>query len=650
MSRRTREPLGKHFQDYLEGYLKTEGLQRVIPEFRHASLFNTPAIYLWLITLWALSASVIYRAEGSIVGAILLLPLSFVLTILIVSIVVIARFGFQVDVHAKDVASYFGGGVLMVTLILISMGGFIIVGSWRVLGYLLVSYLVSFIVFYFAHQHGYHIYAWAETLKLTFRMLKRSIGLIILLMPLLFTLVVFAVFSQEIWQVLGGLPNRRVPVVILVVFLPVVLLGYVSLKREAAELVAAFPEFPLGRGDIESVPWINRKLSVGLISPEEVDQALRQINWRDAAKIQNELTPAIRARVKLILMLLLFFLSVATFVVFTLYFGALFSTVLDPTLIRTWINEPIQGTSLRLWSIDLPVSDATWATFKVAALLAAFLSAMSIVVSLTDATVQERYQVWLGGEIRYWYVSSIAYLSLIDKNFQVLNYVVHDRKRGTVNMNVLVPQHLSVEEVRTACETLEKRHGDYRLFIVRAFQQRDTITNYGPGVMTDSWQFLRNKSTDYTGFEVFPESDDEVRRNHFLGSALAESNSPIPDGWFGESADAITVAKAIWHDRDLRPIILHPYAVVTENILSVTVRLTKRFEGREAYPGLLRKIITFVELAMQKPSTIWIELYYRESLDSLARLEINQEFDYTVYKDEHSKKSQYGKIKEWITS
>jgi len=637
-------------QEHLEEYLKREGLYAVIPEHRRPPL---PIALIWLIGLWipAIYFLLRYRGFGGLLMAIFG-PAVLLAGILLILAIFFAIRQFRSGKKLADTDARTVGGVLMFgfpVLMAVVLGLYL--RSWSVTVWYVVLSAVGMMFVLLLQWQAHRARLLIELARSTFRVLWQSVTLLLMLVPLLLVVVLLSVFSQELWESLGGLSLARLIVGAFLMALPAFLFVSASLEREATGIVGEFPEGERIAENAESTPFIKNKLDSGLISEEEWARLRSELRWRDKTKLSKNLLPILQNKVKRWLALLLGLTSIALITSFFAYFYILFSVLLKPSLVATWVDMQLETLVLPLsflgysWEVGLPTTAGPVA--KVSLLLAIFVAVMSSIYAFTDDLFKMRFTKWLDQKAVSWLAVSFIYQCAMSPNYQIWEYVVNDKQKGIANVSIIIPQGLSKKEVEKACEHMETRLQEYRnLVLITAFEQNVERPVYTYGMPGNRWQLLHNKNKGIREFEPIPFVANEPRYQHFLGRDCLQNGLEISDDWFGNTPQGIAIAKAIWKADVGHEWVLHPYAF-EGTILSLEINLTRRMAKSDQYRQYVRKLLTLTKQKAPDVQNIWIYLYFRDTIDILAHLNWSKQLSYVEYKDEIKGKSRIEKLDDW---
>jgi hypothetical protein len=312
------------------------------------------------------------------------------------------------------------------------------------------------------------------------------------------------------------------------------------------------------------------------------------------------------------------------------------------------LNVPLR---IAEFSYEFGLDSTLLPTMQVALLLAVFVAMMSVVYALTEDSFKEQFTKWLSEKAYNWLAASSLYLSSIHPNYQIWEYTRDDKRSGMVNVSIVVPKDISEQEVRVACEHLDSQLKAYQqLVVITAFEQNQADPRYRTGIPGKRWRFIHNKIKEKQFFEETSLETDEVRYQDSLGHTGLQENEEIPDEWFGNSLQAVSLARKIWESDIHHGLILHPYGFEANLLLTLEIHLLKRLPNSNDYQQFIKELLPKIQDVYQTPHnrTILIDLCFRDTVDSLASFEWNQEHAYITYKDEYIGKSKMEKLKKWV--
>jgi len=630
-------------QEDLERYLKREGLYDVIAEHSRTRLFSLslPIVFMWLVGLWGPAAYFLLSHKGlrGLTVAFVGPPVMFAGAFIVVAFrFALRRLRSGIKLTDADKGTI-GGFFLLVFPLLMSVALGVYLTSWLAAITYIAIYAVVMVVALLLQKQAYRVHLLIELVRSVLRALWRSAGLLPVLIPYLFVIVGLSVFSQELWQAIGTLSLPRLVGTALCLLVPELILVGASLNREAAAIVGAFPE----RGHIvkiaENTQYVGARLREGLISKEEWNRLAGQLEWRSATRLAEQLLPMLRRRTKRWLALLLGCTSLALTASFFAYFCVFLSVVLGPSLVEKWTGIQARPLTLAMhllgyrWRLGLTTGSLCIA--KVSAVLAIFAGVVSTVHALTDEPLKRVYTEWLNDKASAWLAISSLYLSGVSPNYQLWEYVVRDKDKGIANVSIVVPRELPEEQVEEACAHMESCLEEYRTLVtITAFEQKSERPVYKPGMPGNRWRLLHNKVKDIRVFESIPLVLDELRYQHFLGRDSLDQEIGIADEWFGSTAQGIALAKLIWNADADHEWVLHPYVFRSDKLLSLEISLTKRKETSEQYRQCVRQVLAQTKEMVPDAKNIWIDLCFRDTIDTLASLQWSEELPYVSYRDE----------------
>ena len=268
--------------DILEQYLKDEGLYSVILEHRRRSLFRLPVAAIWFIFTWGLSCLMVVNSRGSqgLIVAILIPSILFIVIIaLFVVFYIIRQFRTGQKLSSQN-AGPIGLFLIFVLPLLTAIALGIYLSTWLGAIVYIGIYVSGLIIVLFMQMQVYRIHLLIESMRSVFRALRRSLALLLVLIPLLLIVVVLSVFSQELWQALATLSATRLIGSMACLIAPALVLVAASLDRETKAVVGIFPDKQQIIERAENTGFVKDKLDKGLISQEEWDKLQKQLEWR----------------------------------------------------------------------------------------------------------------------------------------------------------------------------------------------------------------------------------------------------------------------------------------------------------------------------------------------------------------------------------
>jgi hypothetical protein len=609
---------------------------------------------MWLVGLWGPAAYFLLSRKGfgGLIVAILGPLILFVVAFLVLAVIfVIRQFRSGKRLTSAD-AGTIGGFFLQVFPLLMTVALGIYLRSWLVaIGYIAL-YIAVMVIVLLLQMQPYRVHLLIELARSVFRALWRSMALLLVLIPLLFVIVVLSVFSQELWQALGTLSLSRLVGGALCLVVPALILLLASLDREAAAIVGQFPDKSQIIENAENTLYIKIRLRKGLIGEEEWDRLKSQLEWRGTTRLAERLLPMLHKKVKRWLALLLGLTSLALVASFFVYFYVFFSVILSPSLIEMWTGIQLNAMIVPIgffgyhWEFELPTTAVAIA--KVSLVLAVFIAVMSIVYALTDETIKRIFTEWLNQKASSWLAVSSLYLCAVSPDYQIWEYFVRDKNKGIANVSIVVPRGLSGELVKKACEHVESRLEEYRnLIVITAFEENPERPVYKLGMPGNRWRLLHNKVKGIRVFESIPLVLDELRYQHFLGRNSLREGVEIEDEWFGNTPKGMALAKSVWEADADHEWVLHPYVFESDAILSFEISLAKRRAKSDQYRQYVRELLTLTRQMIPDAKNILVELSFRDTVETLARLNWSKELPYAEYKDELIGESKIEKPSAW---
>lgn len=641
-------------QNYLEQYLKREGLLNIIPEYRREPLFPLPIATIWVAFIFLIEIYFTYSIKGInglLAGLLIPLFLGAVLFLFLLVFFLLKQLLKKQNTAQVD-ATVTGGIILLGFPPLLAIITGLYLRSWSAGLWILGLSIFGIILIAVLNSQTFPLFLFFELIRSIFRTIAQSLALISLLLPILLAIVLLSIFTQDLWQALGNLTLFRIIEGVVLVALPAFLLVRVSANKLIQEIIGEFPELSDLKENAKRVEFLSNKLDQEFISKEEWSKANNELVWRHKEKLAEALTP-LKSRVKLLFGLLLVITNFTLIAVFFFYFYVLFWVLIGEAVIAEWTNIQLSLIEIpinlfgKTW--QFPISSATIPLIKVSLLLAVFVSVITTTQAMIDDSFKEIFTERLKHKYNDWLAISSIYLSITSPNYQIWEYIVSDKKLGRANVNIVVPQELTEKQIEEACEHMATRLEKYRHWIrVTAFEQKDDQRVYGYGIPGKRWVLHHNKVNGSKHFEENHLILEELHEDHNLGQELIRKNEEIPDEWFGESSEAVKLARIIW-DADIdHSLILHPYiSIPNDNVVIAHLHLTRRLTSSGEYEDFIRDQL--VRITQYKPAAnkIMISALSRETFDILASLDWNKDIDFVTYFDKVLNKSKTQHIKSW---
>lgn len=646
--------------DYFESYFKQQGLLKLIPDARRPSVFKIPptrVLIMWflLIALTSLCLGLV-RAEsrGIVVGLVLPVAVFILVTFLMNRYIVIHKSLTQGN-GSKERATQQAGVVgLLMFCILLALGIDLLVFPGSFLSFF-VFMVASLFALFLVSSQGYRVHLAIEGVRTVFRLLPQTLLLVATLTPILLIVVILSVFSSEVWQAVGSLPWSRVAAAAVLLILPTLLFVALSLPKITKPILdRVFDGVSIPLTDAKAVPFLRDKFNKRLISSEEWQRALDDLAWKDASKLRATVRPVVEGKVGRWLALLLALTSLALLSLFFFYFFAFSYIVVQPSLVATWAQ--LQAESGKLTIITLPVLaselvllDADAAIAKVSFLLAIIATVTFAVQILSDENHRREITAWLEEKAKAWSLIGVLHQSCIRSGYQVWEYLVRDKVHGILNSTIVVPKGLTDEIVRAACEDMKASLGNHwKHILITAFEQNPGNPDYRRGMPGKRWQMSHNRATNETTFVPIHLELSEIRYEHFLGFDANEAGVEIPDQWFGNNTSSVVLSRSIWESDGQRILFLHPYVNQDNMNVWVDLHMLKRLEKTTDYKELVKRILAEVTKMTAEASNVWIDLYFRDTVDVMVRFVWSKQLNYTDYWDEITRRNRIDSLESWI--
>jgi hypothetical protein len=632
-------------QDYLETCFKNEGLYELLPEDRRDSLLTIPLATIWFLLLWLIQTSLIlWRTHYSYAGwitSILFLPLLFGVSFVVLVLFFLFRH-IKVILQGKtpDLTQYvslIGLYFLVIFPALLIAGTAIYLESFLILALQFILSILAMAIAILLNAQKSRVRLLLEFFRSAWKLLIRSAALMFILLPVLLAIIVLSVFSSDLWSAIGNLSYGRLVAGTALLLLPILFLVVGTLRQMARTIVGGVPALPDILSTAAKYPLLKKSLERGLISAEEWRDVNDELSWRHLDRLGKTFVPAIRAKVQHWLILLLAITCLLVALTFFGYFFVLFRTLLLPTVIAQWVGITVEtsdhvmsifGRTLifRTHSTDVAVLKVCW-------MLSVFITLASTVYALTDEGAAEQITTWLRERAKTWLAFAVVYDAVLCPGYQTWRIVRADKKRGLINLFIVVPLNSTSDQVKIACENLESRLTRYKnLVYITAFEQNNRET-YDTWISGRRWQLINNKKTNSRSFDYLDVTDDDVTSQPFLGLECLDAGKAIPDEWFGSGSQDTAIGREIW-ESDNDHVILHPYVVCTSSAAFVTVRMRKRLPNSEQYKQFMKHLFNLISKRLAAETSINIDISFRESEEALASVWFNPGMARVIYKDE----------------
>ncbi len=643
-------PATPTFQDYLETYLKNEGVFVLIPKSRRFASFPIILTLIWFIGTLAIS-SIIGYTVNRIDGVIFIISVavgSYIATFLGVIIYHIWKSIIKKqNVRSSNTSFIDVVFNFIVYPAILSIAMTVYAKSWLVGLVSLLSYLLTILLVVIINAKAYGIYVTFRSVLITFVDLIRSIWFAFVLFPLLLIVIFLSVFSGELWQSIGNVTITRLAIAIILLASPTILLAVASFKSFVRDLMT-LPQEEQVFNTIIGAPYIKDKVVRGFISDKELLDAKYQFSWRDKTRLLEEVNVIEKIAARSLLFLL-FSTSVILMLIFLIYFYFLFKLLIGDEIIASWTQIPLQKETITLGILDnsfgIGYSSSDISLLKTSVLLSVFVAITTLVQSFTDETVKNVFFNHLQQKVNTWLSMGAVYHSLVNRNFQLWSIDEAKNKPGIVNVSVVIPRGLEENQIKAICEYVEEMFQRYDHFVsIIAFEQNTEKPIYRRGFPARKWVLTHNKKANYRNFtENHISVDDEPEYDHLLGDRLLLSGDPIPDEWFGNTSLAVQAAKIIWDTDINHDFVLHPSGFnANKEVLLINIQLRKRMLTSEQYVAYVKALIEAIALLVDENiKSIMIVLYLGESVDRLASGDWIGGLSFMSYSDEFIDKTRY---------
>lgn len=623
----------------LESYLKREGLLQVVPASRRDRLFKPALKVPWLAYLWAVTALVLALDADMRWHVAVVRPLAILVVFTLATELTAALYEVRHGVSIRhELTAVF---LLLVAPTMLSAAAAVELGSLPIFVGVMALFAGGFTGLLWIRHQGRRLYTVYSQIRLAAQMIVRSLKLATILMPLLLVFVLFSVFSQEIWLVLAQLQPHQVAGGLVLISVPALLYAWANFKVLVRELTPQMTVDELN-GHLRQIPSIQEKLEDGFLSPEEVQRARQQLEWRDMDHLRRDVLPSIRRRLRLLLSLLVVCMTTVLSVGFASYFFALFYTLIPDAVAARWMEMPQNEWNAVVYElrwleglVSLDVQRVHLSEMRTAAALGVLLAILANVYALAEEGIRNSLLRWLTPQVGQWQAAGLFYRSVLPENIQVVQEPCVDAAGSSVRLLAVVPAHLEHDGVEAAVKALRDEFSEYRRVEVRVHPracapQSQCYVDYGTG-----WLMLDDQGRQEYHFTRLEGAQNPIWQQHFLGLELTEKGEPIPDEWFGDGERASRIGRAIWDaDRGRpRPLLLHPFVRTTGNAIDIEVRLLKRLTRRKHYEELYDAFVASLSDADLAENELRIALLFRDGPESVGSYELNRSLGFRSVRD-----------------
>jgi hypothetical protein len=626
-----------HLRDLMEQYLGEEGLGDIVAEHRKERALSTKAVPLfWAVYLW-LAEVLIMRtlSQWSLGASLLLAPLMFVVSCLGITLFCLVRqlrAGRQLSrSDAEAIGGFFLFGFPMLLAVVVgfcshSASAFVACVAATLLG---LPVLLA------VQAGAYQIHRLWGFVRLSLRALVESLLALPAIASLLIVFAFLAAFSEEVWQTVGGLPPATLLVGVAVTLAPMALFAILSINTETRKLLDLTWTPRQLMSVVEATDFFAKRSYDTYIAPEEWRIASDEVAWRHVDHMLVDVGAPVLRAARISFTSLIVCVGILSLVGLFVFYCLFFLIVIPQTVILRWTSSTGQGASSSVlgrlgWRLLLPAASVD-AVVKVSLFVSSFLLAVLLVWTFTEEKVKDRLTAALRRSVESWLAVSAVYGAVSRPGYQVWEWRA---QRSQVSATIVVPAHSPDCEVESACRHMESGLKAYALVYVTAFEQKREEPRYQRGVAGRCWELRRVGHTQPVVFEAAHFDADELRYQDELGRRYLTEGKPIADEWFGNTEQAAHIARRIWEMDQGHELVMHPYAYDSgEKYLGLEVHLYRRLETSEEYRDRLRKLLAVCRSALPSRTTFDVELYLRDSVESLAKVLWSAELPYVDYED-----------------
>ena len=626
-------------------YLKKEGLDELIPEDRRLAALDigqkgidriksTPGFLIYyLLIYWSINAIIVGGFTDATIFALLGPGIPLVAAFFLgIAAAIITPLVIPAASQSKPQASPppthmrpSDPGRLFKQPILLSFPIMLILlnwywTSWRIAG----GYAAIFALMYLAYPRIYDddtrtdlLYTLRRPrayLVLGWITFGHMLKLLARLAPLLLVIVLFAVFSQELWQSLGNLTLKFYALGIFIMVFPALI--FIVTFHFGEEVEKITKDFPVDQEALEHV----FEMMPGRPPREEFAELVNDLKWRERIWPQRYVQRLMARKLKIQLMLLLVLTFSFSIVAFFVYFFFLFYVLLTPVDLNKWgVTQSEISAFISTAAGSIGLDGRAGPIAKVSLLLAVFIAAMAGVYALNERGVKKEIGAILKKQVQPWMAAGYVYLAAVSPNYQILGYSLKNKRRRIASISILVNTGAKTDLILEACRDVRKRFKRYRsLRLLTVYEKSSNGANndrpgsYSYGKPNKYWHSLpiigdgNDALVPYPGYGTYDHDIDTT------------DPDAVPRDWFGNEEFGCKLSQSLLQDN--RQTVLHPYVFDGESILSLVVWLRARLRGPEEYRTFVRTALLKLDSPrLLNKDAVTVHFYLAEGGQELFR-------------------------------
>jgi hypothetical protein len=635
----------EHISGLLERYLADEGLYASVVQGRRSVLLGPALAITWLAYLWVLSFALVLASRETGVPRAALLSLLAVggTLVLLLGVLVIYYAARQLrsgrPVSGSDASSIGGAIVIPLPFLAALVTAILAQGAAAFVIYVVMA-AVGLAVLLLAQRKAN---LWGFLLSVP-RALTKSLAELPALTSLLIVFTFLAAFSEEVWATIGALPFSRLVALVALLFVPVVLFTLRSARLESGKLARWTPTSEEIMHLVQSVPLLARQTAAGYIAPEEWAALESELRWRHLDRMLADAGEPVLRFLGLWFALLLALMGLLTFLTLFMYHLTFFAMALPADVVQSWTSGGAPAASSALDLRIALMAGLPLANIRVAMFLAGFLTAVVYVWAFADEQVRTRFTSWLTERAASWLAAGAVYGAASTPGYQAWQRSI---QQGAVHLDIVVPTTTVEADVELVCRRVESALGLYNVATVTAHVQKPGDPRYKLAIPGRRWVLRRIGRDGPVAFQSEHFEANELRYQDGLGATYLVTGESPPDGWFGETRTASALARGVWDDDDGHTLVMHPWAFESTDHISLEIHLYRALATSQEYRDYLRRLLRAARNAQPTYARIDIELYLRDSMDSLARLFWSANLASVDYWDVTCKRPRYEAKREW---
>jgi len=282
-----------------------------------------------------------------------------------------------------------------------------------------------------------------------------------------------------------------------------------------------------------------------------------------------------------------------------------------------------------------------------------FLASLQIAYYSVSISVDEMFRNQVKDlivrQLTIWFSLLSAYEVLKTPNFQIWS-IEEEKNRKLVDYKIILPKNSKDTDVEKACNYLSNLELGEKIIKVTAFEQNDDSQKYNIGCNINSWAYVKNriKNINVIHHISYPDFEDHVSLSNNLGIESLKNQTSIPDEWFGQGEEAISIGRKIWEIDQDRDVIMRPTIKVQEKNVIIEVGLLRYFDKEAEYKNFFKSILRIIKEVNSNTNNVYICLFYRDTTQLITKLEVDFVSDISIYQNKKNNRKK-ASATSWIS-